>query len=173
MEKRNLIFAGLGLLVIGLLAWVYRYHRTWLGLEPKSPNFSFEEFFTRDAQYNRFPPPKKYWGNIQKVMNTLEVIRAELGGEPLSISSGYRSEWHNKAVGGVPNSYHKKGMAADITSNVTPAKVQSVVEKLMKSGRITPGGLGRGATFTHVDIKGSYRTWGYNDGRSFNPNWDI
>jgi|TARA_R110002111_G_C5779807_1_gene353306 zinc D-Ala-D-Ala carboxypeptidase len=33
---------------------------------------------------------------------------------PFKISSGYRTKEHNKKVGGVPNSSHLKGLAADI-----------------------------------------------------------
>ena len=33
---------------------------------------------------------------------------------PFRISSGYRTKEHNKKVGGVPNSSHLKGLAADI-----------------------------------------------------------
>lgn len=42
----------------------------------------------------------------------LQPLRDKFG--PLSITSGYRCNAVNKAVGGVNNSYHKKGMAADI-----------------------------------------------------------
>ena len=34
---------------------------------------------------------------------------------PFKINSGYRTITHNKAVGGVPNSSHTKGLAADIS----------------------------------------------------------
>ena len=43
----------------------------------------------------------------------LDLLR-ELVGEPLIITSGYRCERHNEAVGGAPNSAHLRGNAADI-----------------------------------------------------------
>ncbi len=43
----------------------------------------------------------------------LEKLRAEIG-KPLVITSGYRCKVHNKAIGGVKNSGHTKGYAADI-----------------------------------------------------------
>ena len=43
----------------------------------------------------------------------LEPLRKMLG-HPVRINSGYRSARLNKEVGGVPNSYHLTGRAADI-----------------------------------------------------------
>jgi hypothetical protein len=43
----------------------------------------------------------------------LEPARRKLG-KPIVISSGYRCPKLNAAVGGVPNSYHTRGMAVDI-----------------------------------------------------------
>ena len=43
----------------------------------------------------------------------LDRIR-EHWGRPIVVSSGYRCEALNEAVGGVKNSYHRLGMAADI-----------------------------------------------------------
>ena len=43
----------------------------------------------------------------------LEPLRVAMG-KPINISSGFRSQALNKAVGGVYNSQHLKGQAADI-----------------------------------------------------------
>ena len=43
----------------------------------------------------------------------LERLRLRIG-RPINISSGYRCPDHNRAVGGVWNSQHVKGTAADI-----------------------------------------------------------
>ncbi|NLM71403.1 MAG: peptidase M15 [Synergistaceae bacterium] len=45
----------------------------------------------------------------------LEALRA-LWGKPVVITSGYRCPSHNQTVGGVPNSLHTKGRAADIAA---------------------------------------------------------
>ena len=58
--------------------------------------------------------------NMQQMINlvylaafVLEPLRVAMG-ESIKISSGFRSEALNKAVGGVFNSQHKKGQAADL-----------------------------------------------------------
>ena len=47
------------------------------------------------------------------LLERLQALRA-LWGKPVVITSGYRCPSHNHAVGGVPNSLHLKGRAADI-----------------------------------------------------------
>jgi len=57
----------------------------------------------------------------------LQVIRDEIG-KPIKINSGYRSPEHNKSVGGVKNSMHVKGKAADITiQGLTPNQIAAVI----------------------------------------------
>ena len=58
--------------------------------------------------------------DIQQIINlvylcayVLEPLRKAMG-EPIKIGSGYRCEKLNKAVGGVYNSQHLKGQAADL-----------------------------------------------------------
>lgn len=47
-------------------------------------------------------------------LSYLEELDKRLGGG-LKINSAYRCPDHNKAVGGVPSSYHLKGLAYDVT----------------------------------------------------------
>lgn len=58
--------------------------------------------------------------NMQQMINlvyltayVLEPLRVAMG-EPIKIGSGFRCQQLNKAVGGVTNSQHMKGQAADI-----------------------------------------------------------
>jgi hypothetical protein len=58
--------------------------------------------------------------NLQQVINlvylaayVLEPLRVAMN-EPIKIGSGFRSQKLNKAVGGVYNSQHMKGQAADL-----------------------------------------------------------
>lgn len=52
------------------------------------------------------------------VLALLDPLR-EIWGAPIYVNSGYRSPALNKAVGGVANSQHMKGQAADITTGNT------------------------------------------------------
>jgi hypothetical protein len=51
--------------------------------------------------------------NLNKLADYLDIIREKLG-KPILISSGFRCPVLNKAVGGVSNSQHQKGLAADL-----------------------------------------------------------
>jgi len=49
-----------------------------------------------------------------RLIELLEELRSNIGGVPLIINSAYRCPMHNQSVGGVPNSQHTKGTAADV-----------------------------------------------------------
>lgn len=51
--------------------------------------------------------------NLNRLADYLDTIREKLG-KPILVSSGYRCPMLNKAVGGVANSQHQKGLAADL-----------------------------------------------------------
>lgn len=58
--------------------------------------------------------PKDLLPNVQALVNNVLDPLREAYGKPIIISSGYRCDALNKAVGGVPTSEHRLGMAADI-----------------------------------------------------------
>ena len=66
---------------------------------------------------------------------------------PFRISSGYRTEEHNKKVKGVKNSAHLKGLAADIRCKRSRDRF-IIVAALMEVGFTR---IGIGKTFIHVD----------------------
>jgi zinc D-Ala-D-Ala carboxypeptidase len=100
-----------------------------------------------------------YYGNIQKVMEQLEVLRRQLGSNSITINSGYRSPEHNENVGGKSSSAHLKGKAVDFTvKGYTPVQVRAALRQLIENGKILDGGIGQYNTFTHYDI-GTPRTW--------------
>ena len=51
--------------------------------------------------------------NLNRLADYLDVIREKVG-KPILINSGFRCPVLNKAVGGVANSQHQKGLAADL-----------------------------------------------------------
>jgi uncharacterized protein YcbK (DUF882 family) len=122
---------------------------------PKTANFSMLEFNSKDG----IAVPPMYYGNVQKVMEQLEVLRAYLNSSTITVSSGYRSPEHNEAVGGKSKSMHVKGKAVDIkVKGYTPIQVRTALRYLIENGRILDGGIGEYNTFTHYDI-GSPRSW--------------
>lgn len=58
-------------------------------------------------------PPSMRANIVVLVDNVLDPAREEFGG-PVTVNSGYRCPKHNLAVGGVVNSQHMKGEAADV-----------------------------------------------------------
>ena len=80
-------------------------------------HFTLEEF-TRSVLATRYgianvPSPEAV-SNLQDLcLHVLEPLRRHLG-HPIRISSGYRCTMVNVGVGGVANSQHTRGEAADI-----------------------------------------------------------
>lgn len=80
-----------------------------------SPNFTLEEFIRSDAAAARRlsnQPGAAHMANLLRLVAVMEQVRA-LVQRPILITSGYRSPAVNRAVGGVPNSAHALGHAAD------------------------------------------------------------
>jgi uncharacterized protein YcbK (DUF882 family) len=119
-------------------------------------NFSLSEFESNDGAQT----PSDVIPILHELAEQLEVLKAALGGANINISSGYRSESHNHTVGGVKNSQHLLGRAADIKVNgYSPGFVQDKIDHLMNTGKMKLGGLGRYATFTHYDTRGHRAEW--------------
>lgn len=82
-----------------------------------SKNFTLEEMtasYTASAKHIINAPGVDDVCNLcALVHHVLQPLRDAMG-EPITISSGYRITSLNAAVGGVPNSQHTKGEAADI-----------------------------------------------------------
>lgn len=60
-------------------------------------------------------PSKAITSNLMELSELLEKIRT-IYGKPIIVTSGYRCEKLNKAVGGAKGSQHRLGQAADIRS---------------------------------------------------------
>lgn len=67
--------------------------------------------------------------NLNKLADYLDVIREKVG-KPILISSGFRCPVLNKVVGGVSNSQHQKGLAADLIC----ADMESLEKVLRETG---------------------------------------
>ena len=79
-------------------------------------HFSFDELTSTShnelLEANR-ESAKGFMKQLKYIAGTLEEIRAVLG-VPLRVTSGFRNNALNKAVGGSPTSGHTKGLCADI-----------------------------------------------------------
>ena len=83
----------------------------------RTPHFTLAEMVKSDTaaakRIDNIPTPEAE-ENLKKLMvNVLEPARVMLGA-PVIVTSGYRCPKLNKAVGGVSNSQHVKGQAADL-----------------------------------------------------------
>lgn len=116
--------------------------------------FTREEFRCQcNGKYcNGFPVEPE-----EKMVRTVDEIRHRLG-IPIGIvtygGSGVRCPTHNAEVGGVYNSEHLYGRAADLHSSASPAKMKAVAEEVMGN----TGGIGLYDWGIHVDT-GKYSRW--------------
>lgn len=83
--------------------------------EPKY--FELDELLRSETALNHGIENLPSWSVIENLhelaMDVLDTIRAQWG-QPLVVTSGYRSEELNAKVGGVPDSAHMIGCAADV-----------------------------------------------------------
>lgn len=80
-------------------------------------HFTLEEFTysdTANACGIDNTPGELEQANLQRVAEVLEKIRDLCDECPITITSGYRCQSLNEQVGGVPDSAHCQGLAADI-----------------------------------------------------------
>ena len=118
------------------------------------------EFFTREefrcqcgGRYcDGFPAEPE-----EKLVRALDAIRRRLG-VPVQIvdagGSGVRCRVHNANVGGVANSEHLYGRAADLHSCLSPEQMKAAAEEVMGAS----GGIGLYSWGIHVDT-GKYSRW--------------
>lgn len=112
-----------------------------------SKNFTVKEFACSDGTDTVFVS--------LALVNLLQKIRNHFG-KAVIINSAYRTEAHNKSIGGATYSQHKYGLAADIHINgVTPKEIAAYVETLMPSS----GGIGIYKSFVHVDVRRVKSRW--------------
>lgn len=93
--------------------------------DPKLSKYFSESEFTRSAAAaqlgikNELTPQAR--ANLTRLaVEVLDPLREAIG-QPLLVTSGYRSKAVNAAVGGVPNSAHQLGLAVDVKANGIPA----------------------------------------------------
>lgn len=115
-------------------------------------NFCTTEFSSKDGKDSPYPMVVK-----MALLELCNEIRSAFG-KPILVNSGYRSPEHNAKVGGVPNSYHVQGLAADIRPKDLKdlPRLQRICEEVNLFG-----GTGLYDTFVHVDARGKRARWDY------------
>tara|TARA_B110000285_G_scaffold135820_1_gene152205 strand:+ start:181 stop:552 length:372 start_codon:yes stop_codon:yes gene_type:complete len=120
-------------------------------------NFSLKEFESKDGS----KMPSDVYLNIVKLVGQLQFLR-DYTGRAITVNSGYRSPEHNAKIGGVKNSQHLLGKAADITiEGLKPAEVNRIINELIDMGLMLQGGLGlyEKKGFVHYDIRKTKARW--------------
>lgn len=98
-------------------------------------NFTLDEMIRSDTARKKgyaeqYTPPDEVVENLRLLVeNVLQPARDKLN-EAITVTSGYRCDRLNKAVGGAPTSQHRFGQAADL--------VASSNAKLFEALRSTP-----------------------------------
>lgn len=108
---------------------------------------------------DRIPASEAIAQNLVRLAEYLDKARKEiLDQRPITITSGYRPPAINRAVGGVSNSRHLFGDAADIVvMGLTPHEVFRRLDRWHGD----KGGLGDSHAFTHLDLRGYRARWNY------------
>lgn len=118
-------------------------------------NFSLSEFKCKSGAVT----PNEIVLKLTELAEQLQILRDHLQ-KPIRINSGYRSPEHNVSIGGVRNSQHTQGTAADIVViGQSPQETREIIEKLIASGTMKEGGIGSYDSFTHYDIRGYRARW--------------
>jgi len=101
---------------------------------PLTAHFTLEEFTrsdkARSLSIDNTPAPVIV-ANLRRLARFNELVRLELAGASIIISSGYRCQALNRAVGGAGNSAHLEGLACDFTAPAfgTPMEICQAMEK--------------------------------------------
>lgn len=91
------------------------------------------------------------------LIRALEIIRERVGA-PLTVTSGYRPIAYNRKVGGVSNSTHIDGLAADIfVDGMATEELHAICDEVIGDR----GGVGFYPTleFVHIDLRGYRARW--------------
>lgn len=95
--------------------------------------------------------PKEYLPNVQGLINhVLDPLR-EWYGKPIYVNSGYRCPELNKVVGGVENSFHVSGCAADIDAR-SYEENKKLFEYIRENLPFTEVGWEGGGRWIHVAL---------------------
>lgn len=90
----------------------------------------YEMLYSQTALYSKIPnyPTWSQVENLKRLIITILDPVREKYGKPIKVSSGFRSTLLNAAVGGVSNSQHLRGLAADLQVSDLKALKRAIIE---------------------------------------------
>lgn len=116
--------------------------------------FTLSEFFKTltECEKNNVMHNKKLTANLAQFISMLNDIR-DIFPYPIYVNSWYRSDEHNRRVGGVSNSQHLDGSAIDITFKEFGSNVENFMDCLNDSGAcLICGQVIVYKTFIHIGL---------------------
>ena len=123
------------------------YSKAKDGGKKLSTNFAVKEFACKDGSDAVLVAPR--------LVMVLQSLRSHFCAA-VTINSGYRTSQYNARVGGVTDSQHCYGTAADIVvRGKTPAQVAAYARQLMPDW----GGVGVYDSFCHIDVREAKADW--------------
>jgi len=91
------------------------------------------------------------------LLDALELLRS-LVGKPVVVHDAYRCPMHNQKVGGVNDSEHTRGMAADVS--IPGLSLQQMFELALQVPAFLNGGIGvYDGAFLHLDVRPHPARW--------------
>ena len=123
-------------------------------------NFNLDEFKCKDGTL----VPHYYVNNVMYLAIQLQKIHDLFQLDWLRINSGYRTEIHNKNVGGAKNSFHLYAKAADISQQCLNVNTfYQLIKEAVKLGFIPDGEILKYDTFVHYAPQFDIKDFEYND----------
>lgn len=96
--------------------------------------------------------PKALAGNVAGLISRVLDPLREWYGKPIFVNSGYRCAELNKAVGGVADSFHLEGCAADIDTRQGRKENEKLFEHIRANLPFTELGWEGGGRWIHVAL---------------------
>ncbi len=135
------------------------------------PHFSAFELTRLPRWARNVEPVREDWPNIIPTLRLAEILRHEIGADPLMVLSGYRPRRYNKVIGGAKGSLHPSfrslQLGLDAENSASEAQQRQLYEVAARLfafyGQALKVGLGfytskRGAQIT-IDCGYGVRTW--------------
>ena len=125
---------------------------------PGLVHFKASEFLMMGGGEDNALPPRELWPNVVPLAQVLDALRIKLGGA-IVLTSVYRNEAHNVAVGGVTGSQHGRFCAADFQAATGSPQQWAAMLRQMRESNMFQGGIGLYKNFVHVDTRGWNADW--------------